>query len=249
MYECFNDKVVLITGGGSGMGAATARKLGKLGAKVAIAGIEKDLVQAVAYQIKDEGGQAIAIQADVALPGANKRMVEQTVERFGGLHYAVNNAGISGKFGSIEDIEVTEWRRVMAVDLDSIFYGMKYELPAIIASGGGAIVNIASVYANLGFRRLDAYTAAKSGVRGLTRSAALEYASKGVRINAVSPGPIWTPMADEHPAEMQQVIDRTPAGRMGQPEEVANVIVFMLSDQSSFMLGSEVLVDGGLILQ
>ena len=249
MYECFRDKVALVTGGGTGMGAATALMLGRQGAKVVIAGIEKDPVQAVAYQIKEEGGQALAVQADVALPGANKRMVEHAVERFGGLHYAVNNAGVSGRFGSVEDIEVAEWRRVMAIDLDSIFYGLKYEVPAIIASGGGAIVNIASVYANLGFRRLDAYTAAKHGVKGLTRSAALEYADKGVRINAVSPGPIWTPMADEHPKEMQQVIDRTAAGRMGRPEEVANVTLFMLSDQASFMIGTEVLVDGGLSLQ
>ncbi len=248
-YECFKGKVALITGSGTGMGAATALMLAKLGANIAVVGIEQAPIERVASEIKAAGARAIAIQADVARPEDNQRMVTETLNAFGALHYAVNNAGISGNFGSIEDTSVDEWRRVVGVDLDGVFFGLKFELPAIVVAGGGAVVNVASVYANLGFRRLDAYTAAKSGVRGLTRSAALDYSPKGVRINVVSPGPIWTPMADAHPAEMQAVIERTPAGRMGQPQEVANVIAFLLSDQASFMIGAEVIVDGGLILQ
>lgn len=248
-YDCFDGKVALVTGSGTGMGAKTALMLAQLRAKIAVVGIEPGPIEDVAGQIRAQGGHAIAIEADVAEAADNERMVAETLKAFGALHYAVNNAGVSGPFGSVEDTSVEDWRRVVAVNLDGVFYGLKYELPAIVASGGGAVVNIASVYANLGFQRLDAYTASKSAVRGLTRSTALEYSPRGVRINAVSPGPIWTPMADAHPVEMQRVVDRTPAGRMGQPQEVANVITFLLSDDASFMIGAEVIVDGGLILQ
>lgn len=247
--ESFAGKVALVTGGGTGIGQAVALTLARAGAKLALVGDERDTIEAVAGQIRSSGGHAAAILADVADPEANARMVEQTLAEFGQLNYAVNNAGVSGRFGSLEETSAEEWRRVIAVDLDGVFYGMKHEVGPIIAAGGGAIVNTASVYSHLGFRRLDAYTAAKSGVVGLTRSAALEYIGKGVRINAVSPGPIWTPLADAHPAEMQVVINRTPAGRMGRPQEVAHVIAFLLSDQASFMIGSEVIVDGGLTLE
>jgi len=245
----FADKVALVTGAGGGMGAATAIELARQGAAVVVIDINGEGAEATARTIRENGGSVMVFEGDVARVETQEAIVTKLLERFGALHYAVNNAGISGMFGALPDISVDDWRRVVNVNLDAIFYGMKYQLPAIEAAGGGAIVNIASIYAHLGLPRLDAYTASKHAVRGLTRSVAIEYATRGVRVNAVSPGPILTPLVEANPEQTARIAAKVPMKRMGKPEEIAKTVVFLLSDDASFITGAEIVVDGGRMLE
>ncbi|HEY3659047.1 MAG TPA: hydrolase [Steroidobacteraceae bacterium] len=245
----FADKVALVTGAGGGMGAATAIELARQGAAVVVIDINGEGAEATARTIRENGGSVMVFEGDVARVETQEAIVTKLLERFGALHYAVNNAGISGMFGALPDISVDDWRRVVNVNLDAIFYGMKYQLPAIEAAGGGAIVNIASIYAHLGLPRLDAYTASKHAVRGLTRSVAIEYATRGVRVNAVSPGPILTPLVEANPEQTARIAAKVPMKRMGKPEEIAKTVMFLLSDDASFITGAEIVVDGGRMLE
>jgi NAD(P)-dependent dehydrogenase (short-subunit alcohol dehydrogenase family)/nicotinamidase-related amidase len=245
----FKDKVALITGAAGGMGAATAIELARLGAAVMIVDINGDGAEATARGIREGGGAALSYAGDVANVDTQEHIVATLLQKFGALHYAVNNAGISGLFGALPDITVDDWRRVVNVNLDAIFYGMKYQLPAIEAAGGGAVVNIASIYAHLGLPRLDAYTASKHAVRGLTRSVAIEYATRGVRINAVSPGPILTPLVEANPEQSARIAAKVPMKRMGKPIEIAKAVAFLLSEDASFITGAEIVVDGGRMLE
>ncbi len=245
----FKDKVALITGAAGGMGAATAVELARLGAAVMVVDINGDGAEATARGIREGGGAALSYAGDVANVDTQEHIVATVLQKFGALHYAVNNAGISGLFGALPDITVDDWRRVVNVNLDAIFYGMKFQLPAIEAAGGGAVVNIASIYAHLGLPRLDAYTASKHAVRGLTRSVAIEYATRGVRINAVSPGPILTPLVEANPEQSARIAAKVPMKRMGKPVEIAKAVAFLLSEDASFITGAEIVVDGGRMLE
>jgi NAD(P)-dependent dehydrogenase (short-subunit alcohol dehydrogenase family) len=248
MSAVFQDKVALVTGAGGGIGEAIAHDLASKGAKVLVVDIQGDHAEAVAHAIREQRGTAMAFRADVADPAQCQAIVDKAIEAFGALHYAVNNAGISGRFDALPGITAEEWRRVMGVNLDGIFFGMKAQLPAIEQAGGGAIVNTASIYGHLGLGRLDAYTASKHAVLGLTRSVAIEYATRGIRINAVSPGPILTPLTRGNKERTDPIAAMTAMKRMGEPIEIAKAVSFLLSSDASFITGAEIVVDGGVML-
>ena len=241
----FEGRCALITGAGSGIGAAIARELAADGAHVVVADVNGDHAHAVAAEV---GGTAHVV--DVADPQAVEAMVAAAGQAGGGLHHVVNNAGIGGPQAVTGDYPVEEWRRVIDINLMGVFYGMRFALPRIEASGGGAIVNISSILGSVGIAQSSAYVAAKHGLLGLTKSAALEYGQRGVRVNAVGPGFIDTPLLHGLPQEMRDGLAALhPVGRLGRVEEVAALTCFLLSDAASFITGSYHLVDGGYTAQ
>ena len=247
MNTRFTNRSALVTGGASGIGAAIARQLAREGARVLVADRDIAGARGVAASIEDAGGTALAHQVDVADAAAVGAMVRAATGAFGGLHLAVNNAGIGGPSAPTGEYPLDGWQRVIDINLNGVFYGLRYEIPAIIGSGGGAIVNMASILGTLGFASAPAYVAAKHGVVGLTKSAAIEYAQQGVRINSVGPGFIDTPLLANSldKAALGYVTSLHPANRLGTSEEVAALTCFLLSDAASFITGSYHLVDGG----
>jgi len=252
----FSGKVAIITGGASGIGRETAEALAKRGGKVAIADINAAGAEQVTAAIVAAGGDALAVPLDVADDGSWRAAVDAVTTRFGRLDILVNGAGVE-LMKSIADTSVEEFRWLMTINVDGVFLGIKYALPAMRDSGGGAIINISSVAGINGYARQSAYCASKGGVRLLTKAAAIEAATGGynVRINSVHPGVIDTPMArkfleDKTPeqAEMtwQTLTNMHPIGRMGAASDIANAILFLASDLSSFMTGAELVVDGGI---
>ena len=239
----FTGKVALITGAASGIGEAVARQLAGANAQVIVADIDVATADAVANAI---GHNALGWGLDVSDPDAVRQAVDMAVERFGALHLAVNNAGIGGASLDTADYPLDEWHRVLGVNLHGVFYSMKYEIPAIVASGGGAIVNMASILGSNGWAGSAAYVAAKHALVGMTKSAALEYAARGLRVNAVGPGFIDTPLLSHMDADTHQALATLhPVGRLGTCDEVAALTCFLLSQQASFITGSYHLVDGG----
>jgi NAD(P)-dependent dehydrogenase (short-subunit alcohol dehydrogenase family) len=242
----FSERVAFVTGGASGIGLAVCRLLAAAGASVVVADLDGGSAEAVARSL----GSSVGLAVDVTDPDSVRAGVGSTVERFGALHLAVNNAGITGPIGQLHEYDVADWRRVMAVNLDGVFHSLHYELPAIVAAGGGAVVNMASALGVVGAAGGAAYVAAKHGVVGLTRAAALEYAAQGVRVNAVVPGFIDTAMLDPLSQGTRTALRRLhPAGRLGTADEVAQLIGFLLSERASFIHGSVHPVDGGYTAQ
>ena len=243
--------VALVTGAASGIGRAAAGAFARAGARVVVSDVAANAGEAVAAAIRESEGEAVFVPCDVSKPREVEALVARTVEAFGRLDFAFNNAGIEGETAQTAECTEANWDRVLAVNLKGVWLCMREEIPRMLARGGGAIVNCSSVAGVVGFAGIAAYAAGKHGVIGLTRTAALEYATRGIRVNAVCPGVIRTPMVErftggEAEAEARLVAFE-PRGRMGTPEEVAAAVVWLCSDAASFVTGHAMVVDGGLV--
>jgi len=243
-------KVALVTGGGSGIGEACAIMLAHRGAKVAVLDQNIEAAERVTQQIKSSGGQANALRVDVSDEGQVSKAVDEVISQFGALHIGVNNAGIGGDQAPTAEQTIAGWRKVLSVNLDGVFYCMRNEIPAMIKSGGGSIINMASILGQVGYANAAGYVAAKHGVVGLTKSAALEYGTKGIRVNSVGPGFIKTPLMSAVPKEALEPIAQLHAlKRLGESKEVATLVTFLASDEASFITGNYYAVDGGYLAQ
>ena len=247
--KSLENKVAIVTGAGSGIGREVALKYAADGAKVIVSDIAEKNGKAVVEEILAAGGEAVFIHADTSSPEDNEALVQQTVERYGALHIVCNNAGIGGPQALTGEYPAAGWEKVIAVNLSGVFYGMRYQIPAILKSGGGNIVNMASILGKVGFSHSSAYVAAKHGVIGLTETAAVEYASQGIRINAVGPGFIKTPLVESSMDEASKniLVGLHPMGRLGESAEVAELVLWLSSDKASFVTGSYYNVDGGYL--
>jgi NAD(P)-dependent dehydrogenase (short-subunit alcohol dehydrogenase family) len=249
MAGLLQNKVVLVTGGGSGIGRAAALRLAREGAIIMIADYIPEGAAKTVAMIKEAGGTADCFAADVSVTGQVEAMINKTVETFGRLDCAFNNAGIEGEMGDTTTCTEENFDRVIAIDLKAVWLCMRYEILQMLKQGGGRIVNTASIAGLLGFNGIPAYVAAKHGVVGLTKTAALEYAQKNIRVNCVCPGVINTPMVqraiDKGGFSEAEVIAGEPIGRLGKPEEIAEGVCWLLSDAASFVTGHPLVIDGG----
>lgn len=251
-YSDLAGKTYLVTGASSGMGAATALALGQAGANVVLGARRRDACEGLAAQIRDLGGKAVAVELDVTREESVRDFVAKGVAHFGKINGAFNNAGLLGAARPLHEITSEDMDAVWRTNVLGVFWSMKYEIEAMLGSGGGAIVNNASIVASVGFAQLSPYTASKHAALGLTRVAALDYFKLGIRINAVCPGPIDTPMAAIGFGSTENLyagLRDTPPGRPGLPDEVARPVLFLLSDASSFISGQGLNVDGGFTVQ
>lgn len=245
-------KVALVTGAGSGLGAETARRLAREGAAVMLTDINAEAVASVCDEIISAQGKAASLRQDVASEPEWQTVVAATVKQFGKLNVLVNNAGVAGEGTDLLSHNLETFRRITSINLDGVFMGMRYAGPAMVEAGGGSIINLSSILGKVGFPGAIAYCASKGGVALMTKAAALEWAPLNIRVNSVHPGFIETPMVtnaiheSENANEMRDmIISRHAMARLGVPREIADAIVFLASDESSFMTGSEVVVDGG----
>ena len=255
----FNGKVVFITGASSGIGRASALAFAQAGGVV---DFEELLLRPLKMirdsdkllkQIQDKGGNAIFLKCDVSNSSEVKKAIDEAVKQYGRIDYAFNNAGTEGESAPTPDCSEKNWDRTININLKGVWLCMKYQIPVMLKQGGGAIVNCSSIAGLVGFPGIPAYTASKHGVLGLTKTAALEYAKSNIRVNAICPGVIQTPMIDRFThgeAQIQkQLVAGEPVGRVGQPEEITNAAMWLCSDQSSFVTGEYLVVDGGWVAQ
>ncbi|AFK06978.1 dehydrogenase of unknown specificity, short-chain alcohol dehydrogenase like protein [Mesotoga prima MesG1.Ag.4.2] len=246
----FEGKIVMISGGSSGIGAETAIAFAEEGAKVVITDVNEEKGRKLAEEINESGGTAVFMKHNVADAKQTKEIINKIVEKFGKLDVAFNNAGIAGPSLPISEYPEEDWERVISINLLGVYYGMKYQIQQMLKQGGGAIVNNSSILGKVGFNNASAYVAAKHAVVGLTKAAALEHASKNIRINAVNPAFIKTPLIEnagmKEGTEMyDMLVGLHPIGRLGNPREVANAVLFLSSEDASFVHGESLMVDGG----
>lgn len=248
MNNDLQGKTALITGAASGIGKAVALLYGQHGANVMVSDIDRVQGQQVAEQVKAAGANARFFPADVGDPAQCQQLVQETVRAFGSLDIACNNAGIGGELNLTADYSLEGWQQIINVNLNSVFFCLKYELEAMLKQGKGVIVNMASILGQVGTPASPGYVTAKHGMVGLTQTAAIEYASQGIRINAVGPGYIDTPLLGQLPPEViQQLVSLHPIGRLGRAEEVAELVIWLSSDKASFVTGAYYPVDGGYL--
>jgi NAD(P)-dependent dehydrogenase (short-subunit alcohol dehydrogenase family) len=249
----YQGKVAFVTGAGSGIGRATALAFARAGASVMVADLSEQGSRETARLIEEQGGRTLAVKCDVTRSEDVKAALDKTIAAFGRLDFAFNNAGVEQRNAALADFEEEEWNRIMDVNLRGVFLCMKYEIPLLLKQGGGAIVNTSSGAGVIGIKGGAAYAAAKHGVIGLTKSAALDYAAKNIRVNAVAPGYIATPMMERFTGGSAEgrakVVSEEPIGRMGQPEEIANAVIWLCSDAAAFMVGHAMVIDGGQTIQ
>jgi NAD(P)-dependent dehydrogenase (short-subunit alcohol dehydrogenase family) len=250
----FEDRVALVTGAGSGLGLATAKAFAKSGASVVLADWNEESVRSAAKDLTAGGHKALPIRCDVANDAEVEAMVAQTIATFGGLDAAYNNAGVQNVLAETTEATREDFDRVMSINLRGVWSCMKFELRQMLKKGGGTIVNCSSIGGLVGGAKRGTYQASKHGVLGLTKSAALEYAARGIRINAICPGLIWTPMADQMVAAgqgdaLKAMEQNVPMGRVGRPEEIANAVLWLSSDAASYVTGQSISVDGGYVMR
>ena len=244
----FTGKVALVTGGTSGIGKATAIAFARAGAQVVLSGRREQEGAQVVDEIKKLGGEAAFVRADVARDADVKKMIDFTIDKFGKLDIAFNNAGVEWK-GPLDQATEAEYRRVFDINVWGVLNSMRHEIPAMLRNGGGAIVNTSSVAGHVGLAQVSIYIASKHAVEGLTKSVALEFAKQNIRINAVAPGPIVTEMFDRFAGDgmTDQIISLVPAGRVGGVDEIAAAVLYLASDAAKFTTGTSLVVDGGIV--
>jgi NAD(P)-dependent dehydrogenase (short-subunit alcohol dehydrogenase family) len=242
-------RIALVTGGGSGIGRAAALTFAREGAKVVVSDIMAEGGEETVHLIKTTGGEGLFVKTDVAKAVEVEMLIQKVIDIYGRLDCALNNAGVEGAIASTTNYPEAEWDRTVAINLKGVWLCLKYEIPQMLKQGGGAIVNTASGAGLVGTPMMSAYGASKHGVVGLTKTAALEYAKAGIRVNAVCPGVILTPMVQRHPELIEAFTAAEPIGRLGKPEEIAEAVVWLCSDAASFVTGHAMAVDGGWVAQ
>jgi NAD(P)-dependent dehydrogenase (short-subunit alcohol dehydrogenase family) len=246
----FSEYVAIVTGAASGIGLEAAKAFAHKGASVVMSDVDEERLEESCKVVDMINEKTVFIKADVSEEDDVKKLIRFTLDTFGGIDIACNNAGVGGELNATADYTVAEWDRVIGINLRGQWLCMKYQIPEMLKRGKGSIINVASILGKVGFANAPAYVAAKHGLVGLTKSAALEYGARGVRVNAIAPAFIETPMLERaglttDPEAKQQLVQLHPIGRLGQPEEVAHAIVWLASDEASFVTGHTLLVDGG----